>query len=58
MPIIQIRLEDGQVTDVAGLTPEIAVEVFNYDVHKFDERLLSADENGSSCQIKEWHAPE
>jgi hypothetical protein len=58
MPVIQIKLEDGQVTDVAGLTPEIAVEVFNYDVDKFEKHLLSRDENGSSCEIKEWHAPE
>lgn len=58
MPIIQISLEDGRVTDIVGLTPEISVEVLNYDVDKFEKRLLSEDENGTSCEIKEWHAPE
>jgi hypothetical protein len=58
MPIIQISLEGGKVTEIVGLTPEIAVEVFNYDVDKFESRLLSHDENGASCEIKEWHAPE
>jgi hypothetical protein len=58
MPIIQIRLAEGQVTDIVGLTPEIAVEVFNYDVGKFENRILSRDESGASCEIKEWHAPE
>lgn len=52
MPIIQIRLQDGRVTDVVGLTPEIAVEVFNYDVDKFEQRLISHDENGTPCQVK------
>jgi hypothetical protein len=52
MPTIQIRLEDGRVTDIVGLTPEIAVEVFNYDVHKFENRLISHDENGTPCEIK------
>jgi hypothetical protein len=58
MPTIQLKLERGQITDVLGLTPEIAVEVFNYDVDKFEEKFISEDENGTPCEIKEWHAPE
>jgi hypothetical protein len=43
---------------IVGLTPEIAVEVYNYDVDKFEKHLISQDENGTACEIKEWRAPE
>jgi len=58
MPKIQIRLERGLITDVVGLPPEITVEVLNYDVENFDQKVLSQDGNGQPCEIKEWHAPE
>jgi hypothetical protein len=58
MPMIQLKVERGQITDVVGLPPEIVVEVLNYDVEKFEEKFLSVDEDGTCCQIKEWHAPE
>ena len=58
MPIIQLRLEHGRIIEIVGLTPEIAVEVLNYDVDKFENHLISHDEHGTPCEIKEWHAPE
>jgi len=58
MQNIQIKLEHGIVQAIDGLTPEIAIEVFDYDVEKYDTRKLSTDENGQACEIKEWHAPE
>jgi hypothetical protein len=58
MPKIQIRLEHGIIQAIDGLTREIAIEVIDYDVEKYDSKNLSADENGKACEIKEWHAPE
>jgi hypothetical protein len=58
MPKIQIRIEHGIIQAVDGLPPEIAVEVFDYDVEKYDSKSRSADENGKACEIKEWRAPE
>ena len=58
MPKIQIKLEHGIVQAVDGLTPEIAIEVYDYDVEKYDDQKLSTDEQGQACEIKEWHAPE
>jgi len=57
MQNIQIKLEHGIVQAIDGLTPEIAIEVFDYDVEKYDTQKLSTDENGQACEIKEWHAP-
>ena len=58
MPKIQIKLEHGIVQAIDGLTPEVAIEVYDYDVEKYDDQKLSTDEHGQACEIKEWHAPE
>ena len=58
MPKIQIKLEDGMIQAVDGLPPDFAIEVFDYDVEKYQPQHLSQDESGRACQIKEWHAPE
>jgi hypothetical protein len=58
MPKIQIKVEHGIVQAVDGLTPEIAIEVYDYDVEKYDDQKLSTDEHGQACEIKEWRAPE
>jgi hypothetical protein len=57
MPKIQIKLEHGIVQAIEGLTPEIAIEVYDYDVEKYDDQKLSTDEQGQACEMKEWHAP-
>ncbi len=58
MPKILVRFERGQVTEISGLPPEIAVQVLNYDIEKLEPKVLTHDENGKPCEIKEWHAPE
>jgi hypothetical protein len=58
MPNIQIRLEQGLITAIEGLPTDIAVEVFSYDVAGSHPNRLSKDEDGTICEIKEWHAPE
>jgi hypothetical protein len=58
MAKIQIAIEQGKVKDVVGVPVEIVVEVLNYDVDKHDPKVLSKDENGKPCEIKEWRAPE
>ena len=57
MPKIQIRLEHGIIRSIDGL-PEIAIDVPDDDIDKYENAALSADENGCACEIKEWHAPE
>jgi hypothetical protein len=58
MAKIQIAIEQGKVKDVVGVPVEIVVEVLNYDVDMHDPKVLSKDENGKPCEIKEWRAPE
>jgi hypothetical protein len=58
MPTIQIKLERGTSQSVEGLTPAVAIEVFDYDIDKYESNQLSTDENGKTCEIREWHAPE
>lgn len=58
MPNIEIIVKEGKIAAIEGLPPDIAVEVFNYDVAKRDLARLSKDEDGKTCEIKEWHAPE
>jgi hypothetical protein len=58
MAKIQIAIEEGKVRDVVGVPVDVVVEVFNYDVQEHDPKVLSIDENGKLCEIKEWRAPE
>lgn len=58
MPKIQIRVEKGIIQSIDGPTPEIAVELLDYDLEKYPTASLSTDENGQPCEIKEWHGPE
>jgi hypothetical protein len=59
MTKIQIRLENGVIQAIEGLPTDVAVEVFDYDVDKYQRNhQLSQDENGRACDIKEWHSPE
>jgi hypothetical protein len=58
MTKIQIAIEAGKVKHVVGMPVEIVVEVLNYDVEKHDPKMLSKDEEGKLCEIKEWRAPE
>ncbi|HTZ47456.1 MAG TPA: hypothetical protein VMH20_07685 [Verrucomicrobiae bacterium] len=58
MTKIQIRLENGMIQAIDGLPTDVAIEVFDYDIHKYQSRPLSEDEHGRACDIKEWHAPE
>ena len=58
MPKIKIKLERGAVISVEDIPPDIVLEIFDYDVEKYRNKQLSADENGKLCDIREWHSPE
>lgn len=58
MAKIQIAIEEGKVQNATGVPVEIVVVVLNYDVEKHDPKVLSKDENGKLCEIKEWRASE
>jgi hypothetical protein len=58
MPKITIKVEKGTIQMIDGIPLDVCIEVRNYDVAEVDEKMISADEDGRSCQIVEWHAPE
>jgi len=58
MAKITVKIEDGMVQAVEGIPTDMTVEVRNYDVSEVDEKMVTKDEGGKSCEIREWHASE
>ncbi len=58
MTKITVKIEDGVVQAVEGIPTDVTIEVRNYDVSDVDRRVVTKDESGKSCEIREWHAPE
>jgi hypothetical protein len=55
---IVVRIEVGKVIAIEGIPVDIVVEVRNYDVQSLPAQLLSRDDDGRRCEVKEWRAPE
>jgi len=53
-----VKIEDGMVQAVEGIPADVTTEVRNYDVGGVDEKVITKDEKGRSCGIREWRAPE
>jgi hypothetical protein len=53
-----VKIEDGMVQAVEGLPADVTIEVRNYHVGGVDEKVITKDEEGRSCEICEWRAPE
>jgi hypothetical protein len=58
MAKITVKIEDGMVQMIEGIPTDVTIEVRNYDVSDVDEKMVTKDENGKSCEIREWQAPE
>jgi hypothetical protein len=58
MAKIIVGIEVGKVIAIDGIPVDIVVEVRNYDVQSLPAQLLSKDEDGRRCEVKEWRAPE
>ncbi|HSS97558.1 MAG TPA: hypothetical protein VLK33_11035 [Terriglobales bacterium] len=58
MPKVIVRIKNGVAESVEDIPPDVFIEVRNYDIAHIAEDLLSKDPDGTSCQVKEWHAPE
>jgi hypothetical protein len=58
MAKITVLIEEGKVTMVEGIPVDMYIEVRNYDLDGVGEKLISKDENGKPCHVREWHAPE
>ncbi|HEY1472074.1 MAG TPA: hypothetical protein VGF61_23745 [Candidatus Acidoferrum sp.] len=58
MAKITVKIEDGTVQTVEGILTDVTIEVRNHDVSGLDEKVVTNDENGKSCEVREWHAPE
>ena len=53
-----MNIEDGMVQAVEGIPGDVTIEVRNYDLGGVDEKVITKDEKGRSCEIREWRAPE
>jgi hypothetical protein len=58
MAKITILIVDGRVQAVDGIPVDMYLEVPNCDVECLPEGVISKDENGKPCHIREWRAPE
>ncbi len=58
MARIIVKIEDGMVQAVEGIPADATIEVRNYHVGGVDEKVITKDEKGRSCEICEWRAPE
>lgn len=58
MAKIIVRIEVGKVVAIEGIPVDLVVEVRNYDVRSVPAQLLSRDDDGRRCEVKEWRAPE
>ena len=58
MAKIIVHIETGKVIAIEGIPVDIVVEIRNYDVQSLPTQLLSRDDDGRRCEVKEWRAPE
>jgi hypothetical protein len=58
MAKITVKIEDGKVQTIEEILTDVRIEVRNYDVSDVDEKMVTTDENGKSCEIREEQAPE
>jgi hypothetical protein len=58
MAKITVKIEDGMVQAIEGIPTDVTIEVRNYDVTEVDGKMVTKDENGKSCEIRKWQAPE
>jgi hypothetical protein len=53
MAKITVKIEDGMVQTIEEILTDVRIEVRNYDVSDVDEKMVTTDENGKSCEIRE-----
>ena len=58
MARITVKIEDGMVQAVEEIPADVTIEVRNHDVGGVGEKVITKDEKGRSCEIREWRAPE
>jgi hypothetical protein len=59
MAKVVVIIRNGRVAEaVEDIPTDMLVEVRNYDIANVKKDLLPKDNNGRSCLVKEWHAPE
>jgi hypothetical protein len=58
MAKMTVKIEDGMVQTIEVIPTDVPIEVRNYDVSDVDEKMVTKDENGKSCEIREWQTPE
>ncbi len=54
--MIHITVRNGSIHTVEGIPEHYSVEVFDYDIGKFNESELSEDHNRRVCRILEFRA--
>jgi hypothetical protein len=58
MATVTTKIRNGVVESIEDIPTDMSIEVRNYDVLDVANGLLSKDSDGSSCQVKQWRAPE
>jgi hypothetical protein len=56
MAKIIVRNEVGKLIAIERIPVDLVVEVRNYDVQSVPAQLLSRDDDGRRCEVKEWRA--
>ena len=58
MAKVIVRIKNGIAESIEDIPTGMSIEVRNYDIAKVEETLLSKDDDGSRCLVREWRAPE
>jgi hypothetical protein len=56
MAKISVVIEAGRVKKVDGIPTDLYVEVGNYDVDGLSQSVLTQDEDGRACEVREWRS--
>jgi hypothetical protein len=54
--MIHITVRNGSIDTVDGIPEHYAIEVFDYDIDKFNESELSEDDDRRVCRILEFRS--
>jgi hypothetical protein len=58
MPKIKIRVEQGAVTSIADVPPDVELEILDYDTDKYAKAQLPRMKIEGYATSGEWRAPE
>jgi hypothetical protein len=51
---IVIRFENGTIREVRNVPEHYTVQMFDYDIEKYEPGELNEDEHHRRCKVEEW----